>query len=182
MRSKALFVIVIAVLSGYIFAGGALAAESKFRKSFRTSYEQNRFDAMGFLVKQNKDIMPGEIQSLVDEAEVAAIGLSPVIFPHWVHRINFECKACHPVLFPMKKTNSITMTPIFEGRLCGECHNGKIAFDAAESCERGHVAGRPGESAPLNPKKADIAKVMESSERLKTELNLDLLPNKALPL
>ncbi|OGP14073.1 MAG: hypothetical protein A2054_03105 [Deltaproteobacteria bacterium GWA2_55_10] len=255
MRSKALFAIVIAALAVAVFAGHSLAGESKFRKSFRTSYEQNRFDAMGFLVKQNKDILPGEIQSLVDEAkaaasfgekmqlldlantmatmhkewhgnekflgeieklqreeiqneearkaeaekwkkyenfpgnlimkeketELAAIGLSPVIFPHWVHRINFECKACHPALFPMKKTNSITMTPIFEGRLCGECHNGKIAFDAAESCERCHVAGRPEEAALLNPKKADIAKVMESSERLKTELNLDLLPNKALP-
>ncbi|MBW7956681.1 MAG: hypothetical protein H3C68_02200 [Deltaproteobacteria bacterium] len=247
-----LLLILLALLSAGPLAAGDASAESKFMKSFRTSYEQNRFDALGFLVKTNKDIIPGEIRSLIDEARAAegfekkmtildiaatmatmysewhgqdgfideietlqkeelkkeeerkaelekwkkyeafpgnilmrekaeAAGMAPVIFPHWVHRINFECKACHPALFEMKKTGTIGMAEIFGGGLCGQCHNGTTAFSAAESCDRCHSVGTPGEAHLLDPKKADTSKLRETSARLGTGLNLDLFPEKALP-
>ncbi|OGP17422.1 MAG: hypothetical protein A2V21_302075 [Deltaproteobacteria bacterium GWC2_55_46] len=255
MIRKAVITLLIAAFGWAAICQQALAEESKFRKSFRTSYEQNRFDALGFLVRTNRDKLPGEIQSLIDEAraaesfpekmvildlanamatmhkewhgvdtflpeiekmqkeeikkeesrkaeiekweryesfpgnllmkakaeELEAIGLSPVIFPHWVHRINFECKACHQELFQMKRSDAITMTEIFEGKLCGACHNGKVAFDAAESCEMCHVAGKPEAEPLVSPKKADMKNIKATADRLGTGLDLDLLPNNKLP-
>ncbi len=232
-------------------------ADSKFRQDFKKSYEANRFDALGFLVKANKAIIPGEIAALIEEAEksadhhekmalldlantmatmyrewhgegkyadqVSALQkaelakeearvaeeekwkkyesftgnfilrsmqarmeekkLTPVIFPHWVHRLYYDCKACHPSIFPMKRTNSMTQSEILSGKSCGECHNGQEAFSAKDNCERCHVAGKPGEAALISPKKsADMAKLKSSADRLGTGLNLDILPNKgALP-
>lgn len=232
-------------------------AESKFRKDFKKSYEADRFDALGFLVRTNKAIIPGEIQSLIDEAAAAsdhhdklalldlantmatmyrewhsegkyvtqiealqkaelekeaarvaeeerwkkydaftgnfilrskqaqmeAKKLTPVVFPHWVHRLYYDCKACHPTIFPMKRTNSMSQEEILSGKSCGECHNGQEAFAAKENCERCHVAGKPAEEALIKPKKsADLAKLKATAERLGTGLNLDLLPTKgALP-
>lgn len=232
-------------------------AESKFRRDFRKSYEADRFDALGFLVRTNKAILPGEIQSLMDEAasaatyhekmtlldlantmatmyrewhgegryveeveavqkaelakeaarvaelekwkkyenftgnfilkskltEMEAKKLSPVIFPHWVHRLYYDCKACHPSVFPMKRTDSMSQAEILAGKSCGVCHDGQEAFAAKDNCERCHVAGKPGEAALIKPKKsADTAKLKATADRLGTGLNLDALPVKgALP-
>lgn len=236
---------------------GPAHGESKFRKDFQKSYEANRFDALGFLVRGNKAGMPGEIEALMEEAaaatdhhqklalldlantmatmyrewhgegkyvtqiealqkaeldkeaaraaeeerwkkyetfignfilrskqaEMEAKKLTPVVFPHWVHRLYYDCKACHTSIFPMQRTNSMSQAEILAGKSCGECHNGQEAFAAKDNCERCHVAGKPAEDALIKPKKsADIAKLKASAERLGTGLNLDLLPNKgALP-
>ena len=71
-------------------------------------------------------------------------GMRPVIFPHWFHRIRFRCKVCHKELgFEMRAgANDITMADIIEGRFCGMCHNGEIAW-SAENCDMCH-SGRPG--------------------------------------
>jgi len=59
-----------------------------------------------------------------------AAGMNPVIFPHWVHRMQYSCRACHESLgFKMKVGSSgITMQKIFAGEYCAVCHNGKTAF------------------------------------------------------
>jgi len=65
--------------------------------------------------------------------------MSPVIFPHWVHRMNYSCRACHESLgFKMKVgTSGITMQKIFAGEYCAVCHNGKTAF-ATSQCQLCH--------------------------------------------
>ena len=69
---------------------------------------------------------------------MAEVGLSPVVFPHWTHRIQFKCKACHESIFVMQKgASDITMSAIIDGEFCGECHNGKIAWDPLY-CDRCH--------------------------------------------
>lgn len=62
-------------------------------------------------------------------------------FPHWVHRIRFRCKACHPALFlPQARTNAMTMIEIGRGEACGRCHNGRAAFRAGfGQCPRCHA-------------------------------------------
>jgi len=53
-----------------------------------------------------------------------------------------SCKDCHKEgLFPKMKQGAvkITMKDIFDGKLCGVCHNGKKAFEAKANCERCHV-------------------------------------------
>ena len=70
--------------------------------------------------------------------------IRPVIFPHWFHRIRFRCKVCHHELgFVMRAGgNDVTMDQIAEGRFCGMCHNGEIAW-SVENCDLCH-SGKPG--------------------------------------
>ncbi len=72
------------------------------------------------------------------------LGIRPVVFPHWFHRIRFRCSVCHDQLgFVMKKeANMIDMGKIADGKYCGACHNGKIAW-APIYCNRCHT-GVPG--------------------------------------
>ena len=71
-------------------------------------------------------------------------GVRPVIFPHWFHRLRFRCKVCHGELgFEMRAgANDVTMGEIVEGKFCGMCHNGRIAW-STENCALCH-SGLPG--------------------------------------
>jgi len=73
-----------------------------------------------------------------------AHGMRPVIYPHWFHRIRFRCKVCHSELgFEMRAgANDVTMADIIDGKFCGMCHNGEIAW-STEYCDRCH-SGLPG--------------------------------------
>ncbi len=69
-------------------------------------------------------------------------GTPAAVFPHWIHRIRYKCYACHPALFEMKAgANKVSMDAMQEGKFCGACHNGKIAWPVTfETCNRCHVA------------------------------------------
>ena len=70
-------------------------------------------------------------------------GMRPVVFPHWFHRIRYQCKVCHHELgFKMRAgSNEVLMADIIEGRFCGMCHNNDIAW-GAERCDLCHSAKR----------------------------------------
>jgi len=76
-------------------------------------------------------------------------GMRPVIYPHWFHRIRFRCKVCHGELgFEMKAgANDVTMAEIIDGKFCGMCHNGEIAW-STEHCDICH-SGKPGLKAGI---------------------------------
>ncbi len=86
----------------------------------------------------------GEYADVILNKRADAEGVRPVIFPHWFHRIRFRCKVCHHELgFEMRAgANDVTMADIAEGKFCGMCHNGEIAW-SAENCDLCH-AGKPG--------------------------------------
>ena len=69
-------------------------------------------------------------------------GTPPAVFPHWIHRIRYKCYACHPAPFEMKAgATPITMDAIQEGKFCGACHDGKIAWAVSfETWNRCHPA------------------------------------------
>src|SRR3990172_7681125 len=71
-------------------------------------------------------------------------GMPPVVFPHWIHRIEFKCKVCHPAIFQMKSgANDIDMEKIvFKGEFCGKWHNGETPCNPI-MCSRCH-SGKPG--------------------------------------
>lgn len=71
-------------------------------------------------------------------------GVRPVIFPHWFHRIRFQCRVCHDELgFEMRVgSNTVTMEGIIDGKFCGACHNGELAW-SVDNCDLCHSA-RPG--------------------------------------
>lgn len=71
-------------------------------------------------------------------------GMSPVIYPHWFHRIRYQCSVCHVDLGFKTRAggNGITMEKIVNGEFCGACHNGETAW-TTENCDLCH-SGKPG--------------------------------------
>jgi len=68
-----------------------------------------------------------------------------VTFSHAKHleKLNNKCAECHPKVFQMKKGGAdkpFTMADMKEGKNCGACHNGKVAFDAQskDNCGKCH--------------------------------------------
>ena len=76
-------------------------------------------------------------------------GVRAVVFPHWFHRIRYRCKVCHFELgFKMRAgANLVQMNDIIEGKFCGMCHNGQIAW-APDRCDLCHSA-KPGVPAGI---------------------------------
>ena len=87
-------------------------------------------------------------------------GVRPVIFPHWFHRIRFRCKVCHSELgFKMRAgANLVQMNDIINGKFCGMCHNGQVAWapdrcDLCHSAKKGVKPGIYGSSETMGPSK-----------------------------
>jgi c(7)-type cytochrome triheme protein len=76
-------------------------------------------------------------------------GMRAVVFPHWFHRIRFRCKVCHSELgFKMRAGgNTVLMADIVNGKFCGMCHNGQVAW-SPERCDLCHSA-KPGVKAGI---------------------------------
>lgn len=103
---------------------------------------------IGLLVSMGMIFVPqttrAEYADVVINNYADAAGMRPAVFPHWFHRIRFRCKVCHADLgFKFKAGgNKITMAKIIEGKFCGACHNGEIAW-SVENCAMCH-SGIPG--------------------------------------
>ena len=71
-------------------------------------------------------------------------GVAPVIFPHWFHRIRFQCSVCHVDLGIRMGagTTGIMMEKLIDGQYCGACHDGDTAW-SVDNCDLCH-SGRPG--------------------------------------
>ena len=81
----------------------------------------------------------GDVIMKNKEADMKEAEIGNVVFPHWIHRIRYKCKACHEELFIMLAgKNNTDMEQIDEGKSCGKCHNGTIAW-ATGACERCHI-------------------------------------------
>lgn len=86
----------------------------------------------------------GEYGDVVINKRSEIEGVRPVVFPHWFHRIRYRCAVCHGDLAIKMRAggNEITMKDIMDGRFCGACHNGQVAW-SSERCELCH-SGRSG--------------------------------------
>ena len=85
-----------------------------------------------------------EYADVVLNKHAEAEGVRPVVFPHWFHRVRFRCAVCHDELgFKMRAgSNEVTMKDIVDGKFCGGCHNGDIAW-SPDRCDLCH-SGKPG--------------------------------------
>ena len=81
-----------------------------------------------------------EYADVVINTTAEAEGVSPVIFPHWFHRIRFQCSVCHVDLGIKMKAGAsgISMDRIIRGEFCGACHDGEIAW-SPENCDLCHT-------------------------------------------
>jgi c(7)-type cytochrome triheme protein len=88
--------------------------------------------------------VPAEYGDVVLNKRSDKAGVRPVVFPHWFHRVRFRCKVCHSELgFTMRAgANDVLMANIIDGKFCGMCHNGQVAW-GAEQCDLCH-SGKPG--------------------------------------
>jgi len=139
---------------GSAVSGQALSARVKYLSSFRR---------MLLLVLLAAGILPGspgyaEYADVVLNRRSDSAGVRPVIFPHWFHRVRYQCRVCHSELgFEMRAgANDVTMEEITEGRFCGACHNGEIAWsvdncDLCHSASPGTLAGIRGGHQTLGP-------------------------------
>jgi c(7)-type cytochrome triheme protein len=102
----------------------------------------------------------GEYGDVVLNHNSERAGMRPVVFPHWFHRIRFRCKVCHSELgFQMRAgANVVQMSDILDGKFCGMCHNGQVAWgpercDLCHSAKPGVPAGIQGSSETRGPGK-----------------------------
>ncbi|MDH3972963.1 MAG: hypothetical protein OEV42_01670 [Deltaproteobacteria bacterium] len=110
-------------------------------------------------------------------------GLAPVLYPHWTHRIWFECKVCHEDIFTMKRwSNNLSHNAFKEGKTCGTCHDGKLAFHTEKDCINCHVAGKA-ESAHLYKTDAvNHDKIKKVAEKVGSKWYPEKLKDGKLPL
>lgn len=62
-------------------------------------------------------------------------------FSHEVHveAAGLQCQQCHPKLYTnAKQHKAVTMKAMEQGKSCGACHNGKMAFSVKKNCESCH--------------------------------------------
>lgn len=65
-------------------------------------------------------------------------GPAPALFSHRTHG-SFNCYACHPAVFPQVALG-FAHADMAEGRFCGSCHQGKVAFAIKDAqCTECHV-------------------------------------------
>lgn len=79
---------------------------------------------------------------LILDKECKKHGVNPVVFSHRTHRSHYTCNVCHLELefsFYKEKTG-ITREDYLDGRYCGACHNGTIAFSTHGACASCHIA------------------------------------------
>jgi len=119
------------------------------------------------------------------EKKMAKRGLSMVLYPHWLHRIMYECKVCHNSIFKMKRwDNNLSWQNIKKGEQCGVCHNGVEAFAATEAsnCKLCHVAGSPNAEHLHHPEKIRQASIKAAVEGVGAQWRPENLPDGKLPL
>lgn len=83
-----------------------------------------------------------------------------VIFSHKAHMDKgLSCDMCHNRLFEMQTKKSqeqsdFVMESLYQGKYCGACHNGSLAFAANTRCATCHI-GVKGEERLKSSGKAD---------------------------
>lgn len=91
------------------------------------------------------NLPPEEYGNIIINRTSQQKGVKPATFSHWSHRRKHTCRVCHFELeFNMKlNTTEITENANMEGRFCGACHNGKLAFGHDKpNCEKCHNGNR----------------------------------------
>lgn len=120
---------------------------------------------------------------LAEHLKNSTNGIAPVVYPHWIHRLFFQCKVCHNDIFFMKRgENRISKEGFLQGKWCGACHNGEIAFGIEGKCETCHIAGKPESERLRDIKNVDHKKIKGIAQRLGAEWNYENLPNGAIPI
>jgi len=92
----------------------------------------------------------GDIVVKSDQSTINTNEVKSVVFPHWIHRVQYKCKLCHENIFEIEAgKNPTNMKKIVQGESCGVCHNGKISWNI-ENCERCHSKNPEGWNSSMD--------------------------------
>ncbi|MCF6283553.1 MAG: hypothetical protein L3J28_15355 [Candidatus Polarisedimenticolaceae bacterium] len=134
---------------------------------------------------QKQERLLGNFVMKRNAAAMAEKGVAPVLYPHWMHRIYYECKVCHTSIFEIKRwSNNISHAEFDKGELCAKCHDGEQSFATNDeaTCGRCHIAGQPGAERLLKPENIDHEAIQASANRIGAEWWPENLPEGKLPL
>lgn len=84
--------------------------------------------------------VPDKIRIPIAKPHGAGEPPDSALFSHWQHDF-YSCASCHPSTFPQRKLG-FTHAEMEQGRFCGSCHDGQIAFSPKTKgidCETCHV-------------------------------------------
>ncbi len=173
-----------AMVSGYLHYHGqgkklAKEIERLIRNELKKEKEKN-----DELMKWKKDEMfLGNFVMKENIKQMEIENVAPVVYPHWIHRIWFECRVCHDDLFPMHRwSNENSHEEMQAGKSCGVCHNGEMAFAVDKNCDSCHLAGKPEAEKLQNIEKLDHAHIKNVATRLGAEWNIENLPESRIPV
>jgi len=102
----------------------------------------SRFELDNVIKMTLYEKLPEYYGDLILDKECKQHGVNPVVFSHRTHRSRYTCSVCHLELeFSLSKGKTgITREDYLDGRYCGACHNGIIAFSTRDACASCHVA------------------------------------------
>lgn len=153
-RSTFLLALIVSILSGYYLHSiypwlypSALQAQEKKSAQDQGVKEQPKEVTVPTGTGLPRIIKPEQYGNVILDRYSSKKNFKPVVFPHWWHRAQYTCKVCHlDIGFQMQAgADDIKMVEIFQGKWCGKCHNGKIAFAPAgpkgANCQRCHSLG-----------------------------------------
>ncbi len=101
---------------------------------------------------------PDHYGNLIMRSNKRKGGMDSVKFSHRIHREKYTCRVCHLELeFSMKKGETgITREDNLDGRYCGACHNGKIAFSTEFACDICHIGKNKLKATYTEPSYEDL--------------------------
>lgn len=165
------------------YHGGGKKLIKKIDKLIKKELKAEKARVDELLKWKKEERFLGNFVMNAHEKEMEAEGLAPVIYPHWVHRIWFECKVCHQSIFVMKRwRNQITQEKILEGKQCGVCHNGEMAFGADKNCARCHIAGKSKADKLHNINFIDHKHIREVAARFGAKWNIEKSYGRQVPV
>ena len=165
------------------YHGGGKKLLRKINKLIKEELEKEKAKNAELMKWNDEERFLGNFVMKTYEKEMAEKGLAPVIYPHWIHRIWFECKVCHQDIFIMKRwRNDITQEKIESGQQCGKCHNDKLAFGIEGNCDRCHLAGKPESDRLHNVNRIDHKTIKAVADKVGAEWNIDKLSGGRIPV
>lgn len=88
--------------------------------------------------------VPDKVRIKIAKEHGAGDPTDAALFSHWEHDA-YTCASCHPSTFPQRRMG-FTHDDMNQGKFCGSCHDGRIAFspkDKGVDCETCHVPTAP---------------------------------------
>lgn len=88
-----------------------------------------------------------------------------VLFSHDYHveEAGLDCDSCHDEVFPMEAAESqenedFTMESLYDGKYCGACHDGEMAFASDTQCASCHIGVKGYERSQNQEDKSEAGK------------------------